>query len=140
MKNEQLFVNLRVQDVSKSIAFFQHLGYEFNPQFTNEVAACMIINEPSIFAMLLSDSHMSQFTTRTLADAKETCQVLLALSCTSREEVDSIMTKVVEAGGKEHRETQDHGWMYSRAFEDLDGNIWELGYMDMATFNSTINQ
>lgn len=136
MKNEQLFVNLLVKDVQRSMQFFQHLGYTFNPQFTNEVAACMIINEPSIFAMLLSESHMSQFTSRPLANAKETCQVLLALSCSSKAEVDDLMTKVNEAGGKEHRDPQDHGWMYSRAFEDLDGNIWELGYMDINAFPS----
>ncbi len=130
MTNQQIFVNLPVKNVSASITFFKHLGYEFNMQFTDENAACMVIQEPTNFVMLISEEFMLQFTSKQVANTKETCEVLMALSCISREEVDAQIAKVLEAGGNEHRPVQDHGWMYSRAFEDIDGHIWELAFID----------
>lgn len=127
--NKQIFVNLPVTDLTKSKAFFAALGYTFNPQFTDENAACMIISDDSIYAMLLTRDFFKTFTAKHIADAREVTEVLTCLSCESREEVDQQVAKAVAAGGKAHRAPQDYGFMYSHGFEDLDGHIWELAYM-----------
>lgn len=126
----QIFVNLPVKDLNKSIEFFTKLGFTFNAQFTNDKGTCMIIGE-NIFAMLLTDSFFSTFTNKQVADAKTTTQVINALSMNSREEVDEIIEKAIQAGGKQHIGPHDHGWMYGRYFEDPDGHEWECYYMDM---------
>ena len=126
---KQIFVNLPVKYLNKSIAFFTKLGFKFNPQFTDENATCMIIEE-NIFAMLLVEKFFKTFIKKEIADAKKSTEVLVALAVESREKVDELVSKVIKAGGKEPREPQDHGWMYGRAFEDLDGHIWEVFYMD----------
>jgi uncharacterized protein len=127
--NKQIFVNLPVKDLNKSKAFFSALGYSFNPQFTNESGACMIISENSIYAMLLTEDFFKSFIDKKIANAHEVTEVLTCLSCESREEVDGLVAKALAAGGKAPRPPQDHGFMYGHSFEDLDGHIWELAYM-----------
>ena len=127
--NKQIFINLPVKDLEKSKAFFTSLGYTFNPQFTNDSGACMIISENSIYAMLLTEEFFKTFINKQIAKANEVTEVLTCLSCESREEVDAMVAKAGAAGGKAHREPQDHGFMYAHGFEDLDGHIWELAWM-----------
>ena len=127
--NKQIFVNLPVKDLNKSKQFFSALGYTFNPQFSNENGACMIISEDSIFAMLLAEPFFKSFIDKQIANAHEVTEVLTCLSCESRQEVDDLVAKALAAGGKVPRAPQDHGFMYAHGFEDLDGHIWELAYM-----------
>src|SRR3989344_4370267 len=127
---KQIFVNLPVKDLNKTMDFFTNIGFEFNSQFTDENATCMIIGE-NIFAMLLVEKFFKKFTPKEISDAKKSTEVLLALAVDSREEADEMMAKAIKAGGREPREPQDHGWMYSRAFEDINGHIWEVFFMDM---------
>lgn len=126
-----IFVNLPVSDVERSLTFFKHIGFEFNPQFTNELAGCMIIG-PNMYAMLLSHGHFSNFITKPIADAHAATEVLVALMTDSREEVDRIVDKAIEAGGIQYAEPADHGFMYQRVFADPDGHQWEVGWMDPA--------
>jgi predicted lactoylglutathione lyase len=125
----QIFVNLPIKDLNKTKEFFNKLGFTFKPEFTNENAACMIIGE-NIYAMLLVKKFFQTFTKKNIINAKKDVEVLNAIFLDSRNEVDEMMTKALTAGGIEPRAAQDHGWMYSRAFEDLDGHIWEIGYGD----------
>lgn len=125
----QIFVNLPVRDLDKTVAFFTALGFTFNPQFTDKNATCMIIGE-NIFAMLLVEKYFQSFIKKPVSDARKSTEVLLALPLESRKKVDEMMAKVITAGGKEAREVQDMGWMYNRSFEDLDGHIWEVFHMD----------
>jgi hypothetical protein len=129
--HKQIFVNLAVNDLPRSKAFFESLGLTFNPQFTNDHGACLVLGE-NIFAMLLVKEFFKGFTGKPLVDPREATEVLLCLSCDSRAEVDAIVAKALAAGGTAPRAPQDHGFMYGHGFEDLDGHIWELGYMDMA--------
>lgn len=126
---KQIFVNLAVKDLDKSVEFFSKLGFTFNPEFTNENATSMIIGE-NIFAMLLTEKFFSTFTNKQLVDAKATTEVINAFSMGSRQEVDDIVAKAVAAGGRQYKEVEDHGWMYGNNFEDLDGHQWEFFYMD----------
>lgn len=127
----QIFVNLPVQDLNKSIEFFTKLGFTFNPQFTDETATCMIIAD-NIFAMLLTKPKFSQFTKKEICDATKSTEVLIALDCASREEVDEIVNNAVAGGGTTYMPAQDHGWMYQHSFADLDGHQWEVMYMDQS--------
>jgi predicted lactoylglutathione lyase len=127
--NKQIFVNLAVKDLTKSKAFFSALGYTFNPQFSNDQGACMIIADNSIYAMLLTEEFFKTFIDKPIAKAHEVTEVLTCLSCESREEVDTLVAKALAAGGKAPRAPIDHGFMYGHGFEDLDGHIWELAYM-----------
>src|SRR3989344_2885382 len=126
---KQIFVNLPVKDLKKTIEFFTKLGFKFNPQFTDENATYMIIGE-NMFAMLLVENFFKTFIKKEICDAKKSTEVLVALSVGSREEVDGMVRKAIAAGGSEPRKPQDHGWMYGHAFEDLDGHIWEVFHMD----------
>jgi len=127
---KQIFVNLPVKDLNKSIEFFTKLGFTFNPQFTDENATCMIIGE-NIYAMLLVEKFFRGFIPgKNIADTRDNIEVITAISVESREEVDEMIENVTEAGGEEYRKASDYGWMYSRAFLDLDGHIWEVVYMD----------
>lgn len=126
----QLFVNLPVKDLEKTKAFFTTLGFTYNPMFTDEKAACLIISD-TINAMLLTESFFQTFTKKEIANAHNTAQVILALSTDSRELVDEMIQKVIAAGG-EPLEAIDHGFMYQHAFHDLDGHIWEIFWMDPA--------
>lgn len=126
----QLFVNLPVKDLDRAIKFFVNLGFDFNAQFTDENATCMIISENS-FVMLLVEKFFTSFTPgREIANTQKSTEVIVALSAESRNAVDKMIDNVLSAGGKEYREIMDHGWMYGRAFQDLDGHIWEVFYMD----------
>jgi predicted lactoylglutathione lyase len=125
----QLFVNLAVSDVARSRAFFQALGFSFNAQFSNELAACVVLNE-HCSAMLLARDFFQTFTDKSIMDSGKATEVLLCLSCTTRNEVDALVSKAIEAGGRAHRQAQDRGFMYGHGFEDLDGHIWELMCMD----------
>lgn len=127
----QIFVNLPVKDLNKSVEFFTKLGFKFNPQFTDENATCMIIGEDS-FVMLLVEKFFQTFTKKRIADATKTTEVLVALSADSRQKVDDMVNKAIEAGGTLYNDPQDQGWMYQRSFEDLDGHQWELAYVDMS--------
>lgn len=127
----KIFVNLPVKDLKQSMAFFRALGWDFNPQFTDETAACLVISE-EIYAMLLTHQKFSEFTTKQIADASKTAQVLIALSQDSKDAVHRIVDAAVKAGAKEPRPMQDYGFMIYRSFEDLDGHIWEVLHMDPA--------
>jgi uncharacterized protein len=125
----KLFVNFPVRDLKKSMEFFSKLGFEFNPQFTDDKAACMIIGEDA-FAMLLREEFFKTFTKRELCDTTRQNEALFALSCTSRAEVDELVKKAVAAGGKHAMDPMDHGFMYAWSFYDLDGHHWEVLWMD----------
>ena len=125
----QIFVNLPVKDLNETVDFFTKLGFAFNPQFTDENATCMIVNN-DIFVMLLVEKFFKTFTKKELCDTTKDTEVIVALSTETREKVDQMINKVIEAGGKEHRKPQDHGWMYGRSFEDINGHLWEVIFMD----------
>ena len=127
----RIFVNLPVADLKAAMAFFGKLGFGFNPQFTDDNAACMVISEHN-YAMLLTHPFFKGFISKPMADAHKETGVLVAISLESREKVDEMAAAALVAGGKEPREAQDHGFMYSRAFEDLDGHVWEPFWMDPA--------
>lgn len=134
----QIFVNLPVKELNKSVEFFKKLGYSFNPQFTDETAACMIISE-SIFAMLLTEEKFSSFTPKKIADASKSTEVITCLSAESKDKVNDIVDKAIAAGGTETRESQDYGFMFGRSFNDLDGHIWEIMWMDMNAMQEHVN-
>lgn len=126
---KQIFVNMPVKNLEATMAFYTKLGFQFNMQFTDEKAACMIIEE-NIYVMLLLEEFFTTFTKKPIADAGKTTEMILALSADSRTDVDAMVEKAVAAGGKSYLPTQDHGWMYARSFEDVDGHMWETLYMD----------
>ncbi|MGE8566592.1 Glyoxalase-like domain protein [compost metagenome] len=126
--HKQIFVNIAISDMQKSQDFFKKLGFTFNPDFTNEQGACMVISD-DIYAMLLTRDFFQGFTGKPLVNAKEATEVLICLSCESRAEVDDLVARARAAGGAVPREPQDHGFMYAHGFEDLDGHIWELVHM-----------
>jgi predicted lactoylglutathione lyase len=125
----KIFVNLPVKDLNKTIEFFTKLGFKFNPQFTDVYATCMIVGD-DIFVMLLVERFFKTFTKKEICDTSKNTEVIVALSVEGREKVDQMINKAIEAGGRESREPQDHGWMYGRSFEDINGHIWEIIYMD----------
>lgn len=127
----KIFVNLPVKDLKRSMDFFTHLGFSFNLQFTDDKAACLVINDDSIYAMLLTEAMFKNFTKKEIADATKTTEVLIALDIETKEKVDALVKKAVEAGGSIYADPQDHGWMYQHSFADPDGHQWELLYMDM---------
>lgn len=126
--HKQIFVNLPVRDLKRSMTFFKALGLNFDPAFTNDDAACLVIGE-NLYAMLLTEPFFRTFTDKTLVDAHTHVETLVCLSCESRAEVDEVVAKAVAAGGRAPRAPQDHGFMYGHGFEDLDGHIWELVHM-----------
>jgi len=124
-----IFVNLPVKDLQSSIQFFTSMGFSFNRQFTDEKAGCLVIGE-NLYAMLVTEAFFQTFTKKEIADSSRYTEAIIALSASSREEVDLLVNKAVAAGGKEPNEPADHGFMYTRSFEDLDGHLWEILYMD----------
>jgi len=126
---KQIFVNLPVKDLNKAKEFFSKLGFTFNEQFTDENSACLVIGE-NIFAMLLVEKFFLSFTKKEINNALESSEVIFAISVESREEVDEMINNVIKAGGIEPRESQDHGWMYGRSFQDIDGHLWKVFFMD----------
>jgi Predicted lactoylglutathione lyase len=125
----KIFVNICVKDLERSKKFYENIGYSFNAQFTDENAACMVISE-DIYAMLLTEPFFARFTKKSIVDATKATEAIICLSADSKEDVDSIIEKAKAAGGNEYREAEDHGWMYQRSFEDLDGHQWEFAWMD----------
>ena len=131
MYQQMIFVNLATNDVEASKKFFTELGYTINPQFSSDENVCVVISD-TIVAMLLSKSHYANFTKKEIADSTRTSEVLVCLSAESREKVDELVDKAIAAGGTATGETQDQGFMYGRAFDDLDGHTWEVVWMDPA--------
>ena len=127
-------MNLPVKNLKQSIEFFTKLGYTFNQQFTDESATCMIISD-DIFAMLLEHERFKAFTPKQICDATKSAEVLVALSCESRAQVDEMVRKAVDAGGTAYNEPQDHGFMYAHGYQDLDGHVWEVFYMEPGAVN-----
>jgi len=125
----KIFVNLPVKDLKKSMEFFTRLGFSFNPQFTDENAACLVFSE-SIYAMLLTEKFFKTFVTKEIADTNKTTEVINALFLDSRKAVDELVDKAMQAGAKKYRDPDEMDFMYSRSFSDLDGHLWEVGYMD----------
>ncbi|UQS24868.1 VOC family protein [Amycolatopsis thermalba] len=131
MTKQMIFVNLPVSDLDRAKKFWTDLGYEFNPQFTDENAACLVFSD-AIYVMLLRNEFFGTFTDKQIIDTAKSTEVLLALSAESREAVDALVDKAVAAGGRETRDPMDYGQMYQRVFEDPDGHNWEIMWMDPA--------
>ncbi|HEV2078312.1 MAG TPA: VOC family protein [Allosphingosinicella sp.] len=125
----KIFVNLPVADLPTASAFYEAIGAVNEPRFTNDQAACMVLSD-TIFVMLLTHPFFQGFTDKKIADAHDTCQVLLCISRDSRDAVDTIAERALAAGGRETRPPQDRGMMYGRSFEDPDGHVWETMWMD----------
>lgn len=125
----KLFVNIPVQNVQRSIVFFEALGFAFNPQFTDASATCMLVGEDAYF-MLLDHARFMDFSKRPIGDRTTETNALFALSVGSREEVDEMVRTAIAAGGSPAVEQQDHGFMYGSSFRDLDGHHWEVFWMD----------
>ncbi|MGE0763713.1 MAG: VOC family protein [Bdellovibrionales bacterium] len=130
---QSMFLNLPVKDLKKTKEFFAKLGFEYNSKFTDDNAACMVIND-NIQVMLLTEAFFKGFTKKPISDAKKTTEALMALSTGSRAEVDTLIKKAVAAGGRIYAEPSDLGFMYQHGFEDLDGHQWEVFYMNEAEF------
>ncbi|HEX6444784.1 MAG TPA: VOC family protein [Streptosporangiales bacterium] len=128
----KIFVNLPVRDLARSVEFFTRVGYTFDARFTDENATCMVIGA-DIYAMLLVEPFFRTFTKKEVADASTTTEVIVALSADSREQVDDIVDRAFAAGAAPASETNDQGFMYGRSYQDLDGHIWEIMWMDPAT-------
>ena len=131
----KIFVNLPVKDLGRSKEFFTSIGFSINEQFTNATAACVVITE-DIYAMILTHEKFKDFTPKQIADATQTTEVIIALSFVSKEKVNELVDSALKAGATIAKETQDHGFMYSRSFSDLDGHIWELFWMDPASVHT----
>lgn len=130
----QIFINLPVKDLNRSVEFFTKLGYSFNAQFTNEDATMMIVEE-NIAVMLLVERFFRTFTKKEIADTAKSTEVIIALSADSRERVDELVDKAIAAGASPSNFAQDQGFMYGRSFQDLDGHLWEVMYMDPSAIN-----
>jgi hypothetical protein len=129
--SREIFVNLPIRDLNATMEFFSTLGFTFNPQFTDDKAACMIISEKA-FVMLLTEEFFRGFTNNALCDTSTHTEALFALSCSSRAEVDQMVRKAIDAGGRSAKDPMDHGFMYAWSFYDLDGHHWEVLWMDPA--------
>ncbi|MBZ9656143.1 VOC family protein [Phyllobacterium lublinensis] len=125
-----IFVNLPVKNLEASKTFFATLGFSFNPDFSDDKTACMIIAD-NIYAMLLVEERFREFINNDISDATKAQEVLIALSATSRAEVDDILAKALAGGGKAWKPVQDLGFMYGCSFQDLDGHVWEVMHMAM---------
>ena len=126
----KMFVNLAVKDLDRSVKFFTALGFKFNPQFTDKNATCMIVSEEN-FVMLLVEDYFKTFTPKPVVDARKSTEVLICLSADSRKDIDEMVSKAVAGGATTPRPAQDHGFMYQHGFEDLDGHLWELAFMNL---------
>lgn len=128
---KQMFLNLPVKDLDKTVTFFTALGFSFNPDFTDENATCMIVNE-NAFVMLLVESYFKTFTSKPIADANSTAEAIMSFSLDSREAVDETVRTALNSGGTPSQEAQDYGFMYTHSFQDPDGHLWEVFWMDPA--------
>jgi predicted lactoylglutathione lyase len=127
----KMFVNLCARDVAKSMAFFGVLGFRFDPTFTDDNAACLIVNDDA-FVMLLAEPFFRTFTTREPCDTTTHTEGLFAVSCDSRADVDALVHRAIDSGGSYAMDPIDHGFMYGWSFYDLDGHHWEVLWMDPA--------
>ena len=125
----KIFVNLPVKDLEASKRFFEALGFTFNPAFADETAACMVISEAN-YVMLLTEAKFREFITGAISDTSKGTEVLTCLSVERREDIDTLREKALAAGAREWKPNMDHGWMYGCSFQDLDGHVWELVWMD----------
>ena len=130
----KIFVNLPVKNINKSVEFFTYLGFTFDSQFTDETATCMVVAE-NIFVMLLTEAKFKTFTPKAICDATSCTEVLVCLTAENREKVDELVGKAVTAGGTTYNDPQDHGFMYGHGFQDLDGHIWEIIFMEAGAIN-----
>ncbi|MGG8407503.1 VOC family protein [Streptomyces sp. 12297] len=131
MSATMIFVNLPVKDLAASRAFWEKVGYSFNPQFSDDTAACLVISD-TIYAMLLTEAKFNEFNKKEIADTTRTSAAIIALSADSREKADELAGAALAAGATEARPADDYGFMYARSFEDLDGHNWEVFWMDPA--------
>ncbi len=130
---KQIFINLAVKDVEKSMQFYTALGFTNNPQFSDEAGKCMVWSE-NIFVMILSHEKFAGFATKPIADTKSSLAALFSLSVDSVDEVNNMVNNGLKAGGTEPHEMRDYGFMQQRSIEDFDGHTWEVFYMDMSKF------
>lgn len=136
---QKIYINLPVEDLEASKGFYAKLGYHFNPLYTNEVAACMVVSD-SIHVMLLTKPFFATFTTKEIVDAKSSAQVLICLSKDSRNAVDAMVDSAIAAGAKIERPTNAHDFMYERSFNDLDGHIWEIMWLDEKAYKQMVSK
>ncbi len=129
--SREIYVNLSVRDLEKSKEFFTALGFTFNPKFTDDKAACMVISDKA-YVMLLSEPFFRGFTKNEPCDTSRATEALLAVSCSSKAEVDQMVRKAIDAGGRHAMDAMDHGFMYGWSFYDVDGHHWEVMWMDPA--------
>ncbi|MEK4485741.1 VOC family protein [Psychrobacillus sp. FSL H8-0484] len=132
-QSKNIFINLPVKNVNKSTNFFKELGFEFNPQFTTEDTASMIISD-NIFALLMLEERFKEFSKKEIVDTTS-AEAIFCLSAESRDQVDELVNKALSSGGKSSSDPQDHGFMYVWGFQDLDGHLWEVAYMDESAMN-----
>lgn len=130
---KKIFINLPVADLKKEMEFYTKIGFTNNPAFTDETAACMVLSE-EIYVMLLTHDKFSQFTSKKIIDAKKNIGVINSVSVDSQDEVNAMADAALNAGGSEPSSPKDYGFMQQRSFSDLDGNHWEVLYMDMSKF------
>ena len=129
--SRMIFVNLPVKDLERSVEFWKGLGFEFNPQFTDDKAACLVVSDLAC-VMLLSESYFAGFTPKEVADSTNQTEAIMAVSTESREEVDRLADTALATGASRSNEPQSDAFMYSRSFQDPDGHLWEVLYMDPA--------
>ena len=127
--SKNIFINLAVKDLNKTINFFSKLGFTFNPQFTDDNATCMIIDD-NIFCMLIKEEFFRKFTVKEICDTSKFVETLIAITVESKDKVNELVDLAVKSGAVEPLPPQDHGFMFQRCFHDLDGHIWEIFYMD----------
>lgn len=127
----KIFINLPVADLQKAMSFYTAIGFTNNPQFTDATAACMVLTE-EIYVMLLTHDKFNEFTNKEIGNTFQKASVINSLSVDSTDEVNEMINNALKAGGKETAEAKDYGFMQQRSFEDLDGHLWEVLYMDMA--------
>jgi len=126
---KSIFINLPIKNIEKTREFWTKLGFSFNENFSNEQSLCLVLNEGTIYSMLITHDLFSTFTNRPISDGLTT-QVLTSIQLDSKEEVDKTVKIALENGGKRYRESADHGWMYYDSFEDIDGHQWEIVFID----------
>jgi predicted lactoylglutathione lyase len=136
---QMIFVNLPVSDLPRAKAFYESIGAKNDPKFTDDTAACMVFSE-TIHVMLLTHDKYRQFTTKPIADTHKTSAVMLAITKDTRDCVDAVLGAALKGGASEPRDKMDVGWMYNRAFDDLDGHTWEVVWMDMDGFMKATGQ
>ncbi|MFJ7726170.1 VOC family protein [Neobacillus sp. NPDC097160] len=133
-QSKNIFINLPVKDLNKSTNFFRELGFEFNPQFSDDTTASMIISD-NIFALIMVEERFKEFTKKEIANTTTSAEAIFCLSAESRNQVDELVNKALASGGKSSNDPQDHGFMYVWGFQDIDGHLWEVAYMDESAIN-----